>query len=134
VDLVDDSDVLGFALDPTTINQRFTTSDPKAAVWDDMLYLRPIPSQNVTNGLRIWYSRRPTLLSNATASVFVPSEYQGYLVYGVASEVALRQGEFDLQQAMLARWEDGLSKMRRTFAPRAPGVDIDFKNRETNYD
>jgi hypothetical protein len=133
VRLMDDDNFIDHAMDATTINDRFTKSDPKAAYYGDLLYLRPIPSTAIAGGLRVWYIKRPTQLSNATSTLNVPSDYTGYLAYGVASEIAFRQGELDSQKSMLVRWEDGLEEIRKTFAPRAFGQVVDFKERPCNW-
>lgn len=132
-EVVDDANYLQYALDSTTISQQFTTNNPKAALFGDSLYLRPIPTTAVTEGLRIWYVRMPSLLSSASASLPTPSEYHQFLAYGVAKEIALRQGENDLYDRMAQMWEDGLAKIRNTFAPRATGEELNLKDKPTNY-
>lgn len=133
ITMVDDANFLDYALDETTINQRFTKNNPKATVYGNNLYLRPIPDTAVTAGLRIWYIRQPSDMSNLSGSIVTPSEYHGALVYGVAAEIALRQGEMDLYDRMKQSWEKELETMRRTFAPRALSEDLDFKSQNINY-
>lgn len=133
VEMMDDEEILTFALDATTINQRFTQSDPKAVLYGSLLYLRPIPSIAVTNSLRLWYTALPGLLSNMTSSINVPAEYHPLLQYGVASDVALRQGEMDMYVACLKRWTDGLAGIKKSFPPRSFGTPLDLKERPTSY-
>lgn len=133
-EMVDDANYIDYALDATTIGERFNTKEPKVSLYGDNLYLRPIPETMVSNGLRLWYTQMPSLISSVSVGTIVtPSEYHGFLAYGVAAEVALRQGEMDLYNMMATQWENGLEKIRRTFAPRATGEELNFKEKPVNY-
>jgi len=124
VTLMDDNEFQGIALDPTSVNNYFNQSQPYASVLGNILYMRPIPAQAVSLGLRIWYVGRPTLITNISLDSFgIPGEYHGYLVYGISGEVATRQGDETLAAAMFQKWEDGQKKVRDMFAPR----ELDYK-------
>lgn len=129
----DDGEVQNSALDATSINQNYTTSDPYADIYGDTLYLRPIPNAQVTAGLRIWYIQRPSLISSLSAAITTPIDYHGYLIYGVAAEVATRQGNETLAASMFTKWNDGLQKIKDTFTPQNLDQLIDFKPLPVNY-
>lgn len=133
MDMVDDANFLQYSLGTTDIANYFTTNNPKCSLYGNNLYLRPIPTSSVTSGLRIWYIRQPSALSTLSSSINTPSEYHGNLAYGVAAEIAARQGEYDIYDRMNVRWEEGLEKMRKTFAPRALSEEINLKEKPTNY-
>ena len=128
-----DEEVENYAFDATTIGQRYSTSKPYADVYGDAIYVRPIPSATSSAGLRLYYIQRPSLLSNGSSTINVPSDYQGYLVYGVASEVATRQGNETLTAQMMSRWMEGEQKIKQTFAPRAIDHMVDFKPLPVSY-
>ncbi len=116
-----------FALDQTNIANRFSTASPYAEIFGDNLYLRPIPTSSVTSGLMMWYIARPSLLSTISSVITTPLDYQGYLVYGVAAEIATRQGNDAFAASMFQKWEDGRAKIEATYAPRDLDQFIDFK-------
>jgi hypothetical protein len=135
IEMVDDVNTLDFSLDATTINQRFTQSNPKASVFGNNIYLRPIPSAAITAGLRIWYIRQPVSLSAISGTtITLPSEYHGALAYGLGSEIALRQGDQGLSDRLMQQYLKAVEDMKRTFAPRITGKELNFKAQIVNYD
>ena len=119
ITFMDDNEFNAIALNQTGINNNFAQSQPYASVFGCVLYMRPIPPSTVSLGLRLWYIGRPSLITNISTDVFfIPTEYQGYLVYGITGEVATRQGDEALAAAMFQKWEDGQNKVRQMFAPR----------------
>lgn len=134
VRIMDDNDSSDEPLDSTSINNDYSQTSPYADIFGNAIYLRPIPSSSVGNGLRIWYFGRPTLITNITVHTFdTPQDYHGYLAYGVASEVATRQGNQALATQMFAKWEDGLRKIEKTYSPRVLDHRVNFKAYPVNY-
>lgn len=133
VHMQDPGDVQAFALDATSIGNNFATSDPYAELYGNALYLRPIPSQTVTAGLRLWYIQRPALLSTTSSNISTPQDYHGFLAYGVAKEIALRQGNDSLAANMFNEWEAGIKKIEATFAPRNLDQLVDMKPLPVRY-
>lgn len=131
---MDDSEQTEDSLTATNINNDYATSFPYYELFGDSLYLRPIPTTNVSLGLRIWYYGRPTLITNISVDVIqTPQDYHGYLAYGVSSEVATRQGNDALAASMFQKWEDGRRKIEQTFAPRVLNKQVDFKLNPVDY-
>lgn len=58
-----DINEIDIATDTTSITSNFNVSDPRADLMDRSLMLYPIPTANVTGGIRIWYEKLETLLS-----------------------------------------------------------------------
>lgn len=52
-----DINELGIATDTTTISGNFSTGSPRYDLQNNALFLYPIPSSNVSGGLKIWVSR-----------------------------------------------------------------------------
>jgi len=129
----DDGQVQWTALDANSINTQFNQSDPYADIFGSALYLRPIPTAAVSGGLRIWYIQRPSQLSTMSSSVLTPSDYHGYLIYGVAGEIATRKGDQAMAAQMFQKWEDGRNKIKETFAPRNLDLLVDFNPLPTRY-
>lgn len=133
VTLEDDNEFQDIAMSSTNINNNFTQTQPYANVFGNALYLRPIPATSVTLGLRAYYIGRPTLITNISLDTFgIPSEYQGYLVYGMSGEVATRQGDEALAAAMFQKWEDGQNKVKEMFAPRKLDYQAGFRDLSGN--
>jgi len=76
----------GKATDTTSISQDFDTSSPFVDMYDNSLFLYPIPTEAVTAGLKIWYEKEPELLSNATDEPIIAQAYQKGLSYGAAKD------------------------------------------------
>jgi hypothetical protein len=74
------------ATDTTSIANDFTSNEPKADIHDNSIFLYPIPSSNVTNGLKIWYEKNPTVLTNATDEPVFARPYHIGLAYGAAKD------------------------------------------------
>jgi hypothetical protein len=134
LNIMDDNDVQGYALDTEGITDNFSTSNPYASVYGDKIWLRPIPTTSISLGLRLWYIGRPSLIANISTGVIkTPNEYHGYLIYGVAGEVATRQGNQNLASMMFKKWEDGKAKIEATFAPRTLDRRIGMKSYPVTY-
>lgn len=134
VTIMDDNEQQGDALDATSINNDYAQSFPYVSIFGDQLYLRPIPTTNVSLGLRLWYITSPTLITNITINAFVtPPEYHGYLAYGPAGEVATRQGNQALSSMMFQKWEDGRNKIKETFNPYKVDQRVGFKTLPADY-
>lgn len=125
--------VEGFAMSSTNVNDYYSTNSPYYDVFGDKLYLRPIPTSNVSGGLLLWYIRRPSLLSTLSSTIATPIDFHGYLVYGVTAEVATRQGNDALASAMFQKWEDGRVKVETMFPPADLDRQIDMMTYPMDY-
>ena len=129
----DDGQVQAHALDVTSIQNNYSQSNPYADIFGDNLYLRPIPTSAVTNGLRIWYIQRPSMLSTISSTIPTPVDYHGYLTYGVAAEIATRKGDDALAASMFQKWEDGRNKIITQFAPKNMDLLVDMSPLPVRY-
>jgi len=111
----------------------YSTAFPYYSYFGDYIYLKPVPTQNVSGGLKLWYIRNPGQISNASSSLRTPLEYHGYLAYGVAGEVARRQGNDGLAVTMSQLWEDSLTKIEKNFAPLNLDATLEFKPYPVEY-
>jgi len=125
--------VEGFAMSQSNINDYYSTNSPYYDVFGDKIYLRPIPTSNISGGLMLWYIRRPTTLSTISSTISTPQDFHGYLVYGVTAEVATRQGNDALAAAMFQKWEDGRIKIETMFPPKELDRQIDMMGYPVDY-
>lgn len=119
---------IGKATDTTTISDNFTTSNPYADLMDNSLFLYPIPSSNITAGIKIWYEKEADELSDATDEPNIPEAYHKGLCYGASKdyfekylEVAGNAGKRDRMETNL---EDIIEKMKAFYST---------KNQERDY-
>lgn len=128
------SQVEEFALSPTNINGYYSVAEPYYDIFGDYIYVRPIPSTNISGGLFLYYIQRPSAITNISASVIAtPSDFHGYLAYGVAAEIATRQGNEALAAQMLQKWEDGRQKVASQFPPQDLDRQIDMMPYPMDY-
>jgi hypothetical protein len=72
------------ATDTTSIGNDFSTSNPFYDLEGNSIYLYPIPTSNITNGLRVWTTREATNLSLTTDEPNIVEPYQHFLSIGAA--------------------------------------------------
>jgi hypothetical protein len=111
------------AMTTDRINNNYVQSNPKADIFGDAIYIRPIPSTSVSLGLRLWYIARPTDISAMNSTFGLPIDYQGYLAYGVSSDICARKLDMAASTAFLAKYEDGLRKMEVEYPP----INLDYQ-------
>ena len=133
--LQDPSEQRDYALDSTDINNQYVTSDPRAEIFGDSIYLRPIPTTQVSNGLKLWYIRLPGELSalSNSFSLELPDQFKGYLAYGVAAEIATRQANETVASMMFQKWEDAKLKIEQQFPPTKLDYEMDFQTPSVDY-
>lgn len=74
--------------DTVSYDGRFVTNHTYTptyyAIKGNSLILRPIPSKNITNGLKIYFSKRVSDITSASSVSVIPPEYHELLSIGVA--------------------------------------------------
>lgn len=73
-------------------NQTATTSIYECDLYDNSIFLRYKPESSVSDGLKIWYSKEATALSDAGDEPNLPEHLHLYLVYGACCDYSLRTG------------------------------------------
>jgi hypothetical protein len=73
-------------LDTTSVATDFSTTDPYYDAHDISLFLYPIPSSNVSGGLKIWYEKEATELTAVTNEPVFAEAYHKGLAYGAAKD------------------------------------------------
>lgn len=82
----------------TTINNLFQTARPYYDIQFGSIFLFPIPTANVSGGLKVWVSRQITEItsSDLTTGTYVPGfdpNFHMVLAYGAAYEFGLANGK-----------------------------------------
>lgn len=76
----------GEATDSTSVRNDFNVNEPYADLHDNSLFLYPVPTANVSGGLKIFYEKLPTLLSSATDEPSFARPFHKGLAYGAAKD------------------------------------------------
>lgn len=81
-----DINEIGDATDATSISMNFSSQEPAFDLMDNSLMLYPIPTINVTGGLRIWFEDLVTQLSADTDEPVIARPFHKGLCYGAAKD------------------------------------------------
>ena len=129
----DSSQVQDIALDPSSISENYSTSNPRIDFFGSYLMLRPIPATNMSGALKLWFFERPSLLISS-ASLFAlstflitPQEYHLGIAHGIASEIATAQGNDTLSAAMFNRWLGSKGSIEQETPPVSLDETIDMQ-------
>jgi len=130
----DAGQVESFALSPININNYYSVANPYYDIFGNYIYVRPIPLTSVSGGLFLWYIKRQDPITNiSTDTINTPADFHGYLAYGVAGEIATRQGNDALAASMFQKWEDGRIKVENQFPPLDLDRQLDFQPYPVDY-
>lgn len=81
-----DVNEIGEATDSTSVRNDFNTNEPYADLHDNSLFLFPVPTSNITGGLKIYYEKLPTFLSAVTDEPAFARPFHKGLAYGAAKD------------------------------------------------
>lgn len=74
------------ATDSTSISQDFDKTKPFADLYDNSLFIYPVPDANVTGGLKIWVEQNATLLSADTDEPEIAKPFHIGLAHGASMD------------------------------------------------
>lgn len=91
------------ATNSTSITNNFQTNQPFYDIEANSVFLYPVPTQNVTNGLKMWVNRNvtPFVTADLTGGTKTPGfdrNFHMILAKGVAYDYALKQGNENRNQ------------------------------------
>lgn len=81
-----DVNEIGRATDSTSIANNFSKDEPKADLHDNSLFMYPIPDQDVSEGLKLWYVKLPTQLEDTDDAPGFIRSFHKLLAYGAAKD------------------------------------------------
>jgi hypothetical protein len=105
--------------DSLTLSNSASTSQgtPQYYVeWDDTAYLRPIP--DAVGTLTFYFYSEPTPLTTSSTTLSTPVRCHIHLVDYVVAELAAKEGNFDVSDRYMDKWNDYLAKEKAQTAKR----------------
>jgi len=120
------------ANDSSSISDDFDKTKPYYDLAGDKIRLFPIPDNNVTGGLKVWYHKEVTELSG-TASPVIAKAYHDALCYGAASDFCYRHDQFNKAELFEAKMEKAIQRMKDFYAHRVKDKIIQMKMSNESY-
>lgn len=105
--------------DALTLNNSGTLSTGDSqyyAIWNDQIYLRPIPSAAQT--LTLYRYKEATLLTTASVSLSVPVRCHTALIDYTIAHMGAKDGNFGIMDRYMNRWDSHLDQIKRWNAKR----------------
>jgi hypothetical protein len=135
---VDIQNLQSATVNATEINKMFSANDPKYALFGTSLRIFPIPTTNVTNGLRIFMIQRPNEMTTGTdvvgSTTFqIGKEFLEILSLGISADIFERFGQLTQQQNALALFENGIDRMKRQVDDRPKDTIHALKSYRIDY-
>lgn len=78
------------------------------SIWNDTIYLRPIPDAAKT--LTLFVNKKPDDLTTSSTELSIPGRYHHYLIDYVAMHLASKDSNFEAVSFYMNRWENNLIK------------------------
>lgn len=121
------------ANDATTIANNFSVTQPFAEVYDDSVFLRPIPSVANSAGLKLWYVQEPAALSTTADTPESPDYLHRTLADLLAIDIRQLKGELTGMSALQEEaviWEF----VKNQVSPRVTDHNLVAKPHRENYE
>lgn len=117
------------ATDANSITRDFSSYQPYADMYDNSVFLYPIPDTNVAGGIKIWYEKEvDQLVNDLDAPVFSEPFHKG-LCYGAAKDYFQKYIEKNGNSAKLqqadADMQNYIQKMKAFYRKKTP--DFNYK-------
>ena len=94
------------------INQDYDVTAPKYAFLDRSLWLFPIPTAAVTNGLRLFLVERPNELTSSSSIPDLPKDWLSVLQEGMLYDIFRKFGRTSDARDALNNWQIGITRMK----------------------
>lgn len=126
------------ATDTASISRDFDTFNPYVDMFDNSLLLYPIPQSNSTGGIKIWYEKELTNMSDASDEPKFCRAYHKGLAYGAAKDYFEKYLEIGSNSAkatqMGANMQDYIARMKAYYRMKTPDFKYNMTQLYTNYD
>jgi len=121
------------ANDEVSIRSTYTKDKPFADVLEDGLFLYPIPDTAVTDGLKLWYIKRPQDNNDLGGSQVLPKEHHMYIVELTTIDAEVSKGRMAVTTA-LNTTREVIDIFTETVAPRNDDQLVMIgRNKRQNY-
>lgn len=129
-----DINMRGYATDSTSISEDFVTDKPYYDMQYGAIFLYPIPTSNITSGLKIWTYREvdPFLTSDTTKTPTYPRAFHTYLSRGAAYDWAVFK-RLDNVRLLKDEVDELESKMKIYYSERVDDDNLIIKPAYINY-
>lgn len=104
------------ALANTTSTQGFSYVNPRYYIYNQILGFMPIPTDNVTSGIKIWYVYTPTTLSLDTEEPDIPKKYHYLIKYGAYADYLDQDDSHNEALRMRQQFQGSVSSMADNIA------------------
>lgn len=131
---IDIQDVSHFNGALTNANPSLIGLNTQVDVYDTYIDFVNTPTSTVVDGLKIWYSDKPTELSNDADEPNLQESLQMYLVYGAALDYALKISDDSYYQKFQNLVDRTEIKIKEYYANRLPAVRTRLSTVTNNYE
>jgi hypothetical protein len=97
----------------------YVFSEPTAVLYDNSFFLYPIPTQGVTNGLKLFYIKLQPALALNTDTPNIFADYQDVITWGSLIDIAIRLGNQALFQQANLMFTTRRAEMKKYASGRA---------------
>ncbi len=110
----------------TVLNQATTTTGVPTsyAIWNNIVYLRPIPSTSSLT-IKVWANIEPQSISSSS-TLEIPTEFQVCLVNLLLSEMSAKNKNYQGASYYRALWEKDIMRMKKFARKRKIGDAFQF--------
>ena len=110
------------------VNNNFLTTEPAYFIAEQSIFILPFPTEEVIQGLRLYYAERPNDLSGNSDSPHqgFPLAYHYLLSEGALIDIGRRFRKTDLEASATQKYNAGRSEMLSELEPRSFDEDLGF--------
>ncbi len=94
------------------------SSSPTIYLHDNSIFFEDPPANNVTNGLKVWYSTEPTELSASGDEPILPEFSHVGLIYGACMDYWVSMGDMNKETSFYRKYLEVLQRVREYYANR----------------
>jgi hypothetical protein len=123
--------------DATTIANNYSTSEPFYDIEAGSIIIKPTPSQNVTGGLKLWFSRFATAFTSSDMSTGTKTpgfdiNFHWLVPYKMALEYCL-QNDMNRVASLSARIAQGMEDLKKWYGKKNADTQYSLTSSNKNY-
>ena len=130
-----DVQTMGTAVDPTSITGIFSVEAPRYDIKGNSIFLYPVPTTNVTAGLKLWFLRGPLEFTTAdtTKKPGIDPVFHSMIAVGASYDYALIKN-LPSQNGLLAKFQDYEVRLKQYYGRKNEDVNWQLRSSLPNYD
>jgi hypothetical protein len=124
----------GMSQDENTYRNQQPTSTPMVKIADNSIWIYPVATENVTNGLKIYVIRDQIdlLISDTESDIKIPRQYHNFIAYGLVQRVYQRRWLLNEAQAASVMYDKKRDEMIKELSNRNTGA-VEWSLPPLNY-